>query len=798
LNGCGGTPQNLVLTINPVPVMSDPADQSVCSGANIAAINFNSNSNQTTYAWTNNNPAIGLSDTGTGNIASFAGLNSGNTSLTANITVTPTLNGCGGTPQNLALTINPVPVMSDPADQSVCSGANIAAITFSSNSNQTTYAWTNNNPAIGLSDTGTGNIASFAGLNSGNTLSTANIMVTPTLNGCGGTPQNLVLTINPVPVMSDPADQSVCSGANIAAINFNSNSNQTTYAWTNNNPAIGLSATGTGNIASFAGLNSGNTPSTANITVTPTLNGCGGAPQAFVITLKPTPQISQPTDLSACRGTRLQPADLTSTVQATIFTWSNDNPAVGLAASGTGNIPAFQTLNTDTIPLYAIVTVQAQAQQCPATPRMFSILVNPVGRIDSIPDQSVCNGRILPSIRISGNLTGTIHFWINDRPSIGLPASGTGNIPSFTARNTSNVTELATIQVVGITAGQCSTAIRIFKIAVNPSPRVVADNDSRICRGTRVNLSASGAATYSWTPNRYLTCGDCSNPVSTPTQDVVYVVEGTSINGCKNSDTVRINVIQPFNMSVSPNDTLCVGKSVQLNAQRAVRYEWSPATGLNNTTIANPVATPLTSTRYRVIGYDAEHCFTDTGYVYLVVGQNPTVNAGPDIEASTGSTVNLNATAQNGPIVSWNWTPSNGLSCNNCQNPVLSVNNNTTLYVTVENRFGCKAVDTVNVVTFCKNSEVFIANAITPDGDGINDILIVRGRGITVKSFRIFNRWGNLVFEKVGFPPNDPKYGWDGKVKGVPANPDVYVYVAEVVCDNGTPYLYKGNVTILK
>jgi gliding motility-associated-like protein len=107
-------------------------------------------------------------------------------------------------------------------------------------------------------------------------------------------------------------------------------------------------------------------------------------------------------------------------------------------------------------------------------------------------------------------------------------------------------------------------------------------------------------------------------------------------------------------------------------------------------------------------------------------------------------------------------------------------------------------VDTVNVVTFCKNSEVFIANAITPDGDGINDILIVRGRGITVKSFRIFNRWGNLVFEKVGFQPNDPKYGWDGKVKGVPANPDVYVYVAEVVCDNGTPYLYKGNVTILK
>jgi gliding motility-associated-like protein len=98
----------------------------------------------------------------------------------------------------------------------------------------------------------------------------------------------------------------------------------------------------------------------------------------------------------------------------------------------------------------------------------------------------------------------------------------------------------------------------------------------------------------------------------------------------------------------------------------------------------------------------------------------------------------------------------------------------------------------------CKSVQVFIPNAFSPDGDGLNDIFMIRGRGITVKSFRIFNRWGEMVFEKQNFFPDDPKFGWDGKVKGVPATPDVFVYTAEIFCDNGIPYTYKGNVTILK
>jgi gliding motility-associated-like protein len=86
--------------------------------------------------------------------------------------------------------------------------------------------------------------------------------------------------------------------------------------------------------------------------------------------------------------------------------------------------------------------------------------------------------------------------------------------------------------------------------------------------------------------------------------------------------------------------------------------------------------------------------------------------------------------------------------------------------VQVRNNYWCQAYDTIKIKVFCASSQVFVPNAFTPDGDGLNDILMVRGIGIvTVKSFRIFNRWGELVFERSNFPPNDPTYGSDGKVR---------------------------------
>lgn len=251
-------------------------------------------------------------------------------------------------------------------------------------------------------------------------------------------------------------------------------------------------------------------------------------------------------------------------------------------------------------------------------------------------------------------------------------------------------------------------------------------------------------------------------------------------------------------MRIAPGDTLCVGESTPLRAMDAASYEWSPSVNLNNAHIAEPTATPSVTTNYRVIGYDAYNCFQDTAYVLINVGPKPTVDIGTDINTTTGSVITLHPTIQNGPIVSYLWTPGTDLSCTDCETPTATIRDNTAYTVTVKNIYGCIASDVMRVTVFCLDGQVFIPNAFTPDGNGLNDILMIRGKGIRVKSFRIFNRWGEVVFERTNFNPNDPKFGWDGKVRGVPASPDVFVYTAEVVCDNNVIYTYKGNTTILK
>ena len=112
---------------------------------------------------------------------------------------------------------------------------------------------------------------------------------------------------------------------------------------------------------------------------------------------------------------------------------------------------------------------------------------------------------------------------------------------------------------------------------------------------------------------------------------------------------------------------------------------------------------------------------------------------------------------------------------------------------------GCSDSLMKNITVTNIGSKIYIPNAFTPDGDGINDVFMIRGNGlIKVKYFRIFNRWGELIFEKQNFKPNDPSLGWDGKIKGVVGPPDVFVYTADIMCENGSSYLYKGNVSIIR
>jgi gliding motility-associated-like protein len=328
---------------------------------------------------------------------------------------------------------------------------------------------------------------------------------------------------------------------------------------------------------------------------------------------------------------------------------------------------------------------------------------------------------------------------------------------------------------------------------------VGASNDLRICRGQTTILFAAGAQRYIWGPANGLSCIDCPSPVATPTTTTRYAVTGFNAFGCSSTDSVLVTVAQPFDVTATPSDSLCIGQGIQLQANGAVSYQWSPAAGLTAANIADPFARPNQSTTYRVVGFDGVNCFTDTVFVRLGVGPIPTLELGQGALVVAGTRITLNPATTGGIVRDYAWTPARQLSCTDCRNPVATIDNDINYRLTITNNYGCSATDTISYRIFCQADQVFIPNAFSPDGDGINDQVYVMGKGVSkVKSFRIFTRFGALIYEKANFDINDPTTGWDGRINGVAASPDVYVYTAEVLCTGGSSFTYKGNITLFR
>ena len=124
---------------------------------------------------------------------------------------------------------------------------------------------------------------------------------------------------------------------------------------------------------------------------------------------------------------------------------------------------------------------------------------------------------------------------------------------------------------------------------------------------------------------------------------------------------------------------------------------------------------------------------------------------------------------------------------------------NTIYTVTAVDDNGCRNSEKVQVIVLCQGANVFVPNTFSPNGDGSNDVFYVRGKGLNrVKSLRIFNRWGETVFEKINFPVNDASAGWDGTYKGKIVSPDVFVYQVDVFCDNSESIRFEGNISLIK
>ncbi len=355
-NGCIGTSLTFTVTVDPTPTVNVVANQGPYCNTNAGlAINFSGPVAGTTFSWTST-VNVGFGVGGAGNIGAFTASNGGTAPVTATVTVTPSANGCVGTPRTFTVTVDPTPTVNVVADQGPYCNTNAGlAINFSGPVAGTTFSWTST-VNVGFGVGGAGNIGAFTATNGGNSQLASTVTVTPSANGCVGTPLTFTVRVNPTPTVTNVVNQTqtVCNGGLTAPVTFLGNP-ASSFTWVKNNTNILLGpVSGTGTILPFAVTNSGTTPVTATITVTPiySLGGvnCDGAATNVQITVNPTAKVTSVINQTQTVVLGLMTADVQLDGTATSYTFVNNTTNIGLPASGTlaaaGGMATFGTYLT--------------------------------------------------------------------------------------------------------------------------------------------------------------------------------------------------------------------------------------------------------------------------------------------------------------------------------------------------------------------------------------------------------------------------------------------------------------------
>ena len=367
---------------------------------------------------------------------------------------------------------------------------------------------------------------------------------------------------------------------------------------------------------------------------------------------------------------------------------------------------------------------------------------------------------------------------------------------SATPTHTYNSVGTYSIILAASTVAGCKDTLHT-SVTFYARPIVDAGPDTTICLTDSTVLRPSGAATYTWSPVASLSCASCTNPHASPPGKTVYTVVGKDAHGCTNTDSVTINIRIKTIAGVGPDTEVCAGSRVRLNATGGTTYTWLPPQTLDNSHSAFPFASPATTTRYTVI-VKLAGCVPDTAYVNVTVHPKPVVNAGPDQTIIAGNIAHLAATGSTF-ITGYEWSPVESLSCAACDNPDATPKHTTNYTVVARTDYNCTDTDGVTVIVICEDNQIFVPNTFTPNGNGVNDVFYPRGKGISkITAFRIYDRWGEKVFERGAGDPNDKSQGWDGTFRGKLLPPDVYVYTVEAVCDTGDPIKWQGDVMLLR
>ncbi len=815
--GCSNGPVTTDVVVNNTPSATAGAvSTTVCDGDNIELTGNTVTGG--TYSWTGPN---GFTSSDQNPTIVGAGTNADGT-----YSLTISIGSCTSNTATVDITVNPAPTVSAGATATtVCEGDDIELNSTAVPGGS--YSWTgpngftsgNQNPTINNATTAADGIYSL----------------TVTVSGCASTASTVGVTVNPAPIATPGAvSTTICSGDDIELTsNLVSGA---TYSWTGPN---GFTSSDQNPTINGAGVNADGTYS-----LTITVGSCSSSTETVDITVNETPTITaNAVSTDVCEGDDIE---LTAgTLTGATYSWTgpngftsaDQNPIItGTTSAEDGTYTLIVTANgcssassdvTVTVNLPASLTVvgtdiscngltDGEATVTPIGTGPYSFSWSP-GSATSQTATGLTDGTYTVEVTDGNGCISSETVTITQPTAIALTTSatasqcsvddGTGTVTATGGEGTytydwtpsSQTTATATgigagIYDVEVTDGNgCSETASVTVPSLNGPALSVVDQQNVSCFGANdgsAEIEATGGTpnyTYDWSPN------GGSAPLATGLSPGTYTVEVTDDGGCTAIETIEITEPNAIQVTEIIGDTDCGTNNGSISVTPSggtpsYSYEWTPNAG-NTASISN-----LGAGTYALTITDDNGCEVTSNYTVFASGVLPVDITPPTATIDAGESVDLDVIIGAGVTgENYSWSPSNGLSCVNCPNPIASPDSTTTYYVTVTTADGCSSTDSVVIFVDQPCPELFVPTVFSPNGDGNNDMYCIYGGCIDVFTLEIYNRWGELIFTT-----NDLEQCWDGTQKGDPVNTGTYVFKLNLTKTDGEVIQQTGNVNVVR
>ncbi|MBI3511610.1 MAG: PKD domain-containing protein [Bacteroidetes bacterium] len=811
-NGCSPIASSLTITITPAPYVLAGADISTCAN--------NPNANLSGYVGGATNTGQWSTSNGTGIFSpSNANLNttyvpSAADTIAGSVTLilTSTGNGnCLAVNDTIILTITHQPFADAGNDITACAN-NAAQLSGTITGGSGTGIWSTLNGTGIFSPSNSNLNATYTPSNADTLTGVVILILTSTGNGgCFASSDTVLITVNPGPVVFAGTDQSVCS----------------------NNPDVILNGSVTvasGGIWTTAGngtFNPNNTtfnatyiPDTSEINngsviliLTSTGNGlCQSVSDSMTIIFTPSPLVSAGNSQIICSGT--MNVNLSGNISggATSGIWATTGSGTFTPNDSTLNATYNLSSADTTTGNVLLILTSTNNGNCNSSADTITISITPIPFAIAGNDTAVCAntaGIVLNGQVQGGSGTG---YWTTSGSGIFAPDSSLLNatyIPS--SADTAN----GSVTLILAATNACLPSSDTVVLTFAPAPMVASGPDVLICAGDLVALngSVSNSTGMLWTTNgdgTFTPTNSIVNPVYTPgpldtangTVTILFTSSGNAFcNPVADSMVITINSKPNALFASGP---ACVNTPVGFTDQSTNTngniVSWNWTSGTDTSTQQNPNFT-FTSTGIQTVTLvvaTAAGC-SDTITRTLFVNPAPQANYTSVITCPTDVALTDSSLIFSGTIVSWSWNFGDSSAVSTLQSPNY-IYADTGIYIvtlTVMSDSGCvsAASDTLTFVP-CVNGETnppVVPSAFTPNGDGHNDILYVKGGPFKTLDFRIYNEWGNLIFHS-----ESQSIGWDGTYKGKVQPEGTYVWTVSCTTLDGVDYKISGDVTLIR